>query len=88
MSKKNVLIIVPTYDEAKNISALIEQLFSLGISPCVLIVDDNSPDGTSGKVVKLQSKYPDLYLITRQHRLGLGGAYIEGFIYALRATTR
>lgn len=79
-----IIIIIPTYNEVKNISLLLEKLFSLGLNLSILIVDDNSPDGTSKIVTKLQSKYPQLNLITRASRLGLGSAYIEGFNYALK----
>jgi len=78
-----VLIIIPTYNEARNIPSLLKQIFSLDLNLSVLIVDDNSPDGTSEEVQKQQSKYPNLYLIKRSGKLGLASAYIEGFKYAL-----
>jgi dolichol-phosphate mannosyltransferase len=80
---KNIIIIIPTYNEVKNIKPLIEQLFFLALDLSLLIVDDNSPDLTSQIVENMQSKYPNLYLIKRKCRLGLGTAYIDGFRYAL-----
>lgn len=81
--KKNTIVIIPTYNEAKNISFLIKAIFFHYPEFFILIVDDDSPDGTSRQVRKLQNEYPNLYLITRERRLGLGSAYIEGFKYAL-----
>ncbi|MBU1862245.1 MAG: polyprenol monophosphomannose synthase [Candidatus Omnitrophica bacterium] len=79
----NIISIIPTYNEVTNIHSLIEQLFSLKITLDVLIVDDNSPDGTSQEVAKLQDTYSHLYLITRKNKRGLGSAYKKGFTYAL-----
>lgn len=80
---KGILIIIPTYNEKDNITPVLGRIYSLGISPSVLIVDDNSPDKTSEVIAKLQNNYPNLYLITRKRKMGLGSAYIEGFRYAL-----
>ncbi len=79
----NIIIVIPTYNEAKNIHILIENFFSLYNNFSILIVDDNSPDGTSLEVKKNQKKYSNLYLIKRNKKLGLGGAYIEGFRFCL-----
>lgn len=78
-----MLVIIPAYNEAKNIPSLLKQIFFLGLNLSVLIVDDNSPDGTSEEVKKQQSKYPHLYLLKRSGKRGLASAYIEGFKYAL-----
>jgi len=80
----NKLVIIPTYNEVKNIRLIIESIFSLEDNFSVLIVDDNSPDGTMYRVRQLQNKYNNLYLITRKCKMGLGSAYIEGFKYALK----
>lgn len=82
----NVVIILPTYNEAENINPLIQALqkvfTSLKQYHCsILVVDDNSPDGTAAKVGGLQKKYPNLYLLTGNKR-GLGTAYIRGMKYA------
>ncbi len=80
----NSLVIVPTYNERENIVLLISAIFSLPVSFDVLVVDDNSPDGTASLIEDMQQGYPDrLYLIKREGKLGLGTAYIAGFRYAL-----
>lgn len=77
-----ILTIIPTFNEAKNICPLIDQLFSLYPDLSVLVVDDNSPDKTSAIVLDLQRRYKKLYLITRLEKKGLGPAYQDGFKYA------
>jgi dolichol-phosphate mannosyltransferase len=81
---KSPWIVIPTYNEKGNIEEMICALFSLNIdSLSVLIVDDNSPDGTAGIVQSLQGQYPTLQLLVRSQKQGLGPAYIHGFTYAL-----
>lgn len=78
------LIIIPTYNEIENIEALIRRIFTLPRSFHLLIIDDNSPDGTAAKVQGLQEEYRgQLHLLQRKGKLGLGTAYIRGFKYAL-----
>ena len=77
------LIISPTYNEIKNISLLIENLFSINKDYDILIIDDNSPDGTGAKVKELQKQYPNLYIEERPKKSGLGTAYLFGFKWAL-----
>lgn len=78
------LVIIPTYNEIENIEAIIEAVFGLKKDFDILIVDDNSPDGTAAKVVELQNKYPNvLFLKVRKEKSGLGTAYIDGFKWAL-----
>ena len=78
------LVIIPTYNEIENIEAITGAVFALGAPFDVLIVDDNSPDGTADKVRELQAKYPGrLHLLLRREKLGLGKAYISGFQWAL-----
>ena len=77
------LIISPTYNERKNIKQLVDMVIGENPEMHLLIVDDNSPDGTGDKVKKLQTKYKNLYLETRPKKLGLGTAYIFGFKWAL-----
>ncbi len=76
------LIIIPTYNEADNITSLIPAIFALDLRVDILIVDDNSPDGTAEQVIKLQTTYPELYLLKRQQKDGLGRAYLDGFAFA------
>lgn len=78
------LVIIPTYNEVENIKNIIDTIFSLSIPFDILIVDDNSPDGTALEVKNLQSIYPKkLFLEIRDKKLGLGTAYIYGFKWAL-----
>jgi len=77
------IVIVPTYNEADNIESLIEKILSVDNSLNVLVVDDNSPDGTAEIVKKITEKDVRVHLIQRAGKLGLGTAYIEGFKYAL-----
>ncbi len=78
------LIIIPTYNEIENITAIIERVFSLPTPFEVLIVDDSSPDGTAQVVKNLQQKFSNrLWIEERKGKLGLGTAYIHGFKYAL-----
>jgi len=80
--KKN-LVIIPTYKEIENIERMVRKVFSLETRFDLLIVDDNSPDGTADKVIELQSEFPwKLHLIQRSGKLGLGTAYIAGFKWA------
>lgn len=84
MSFEHTIIIIPTYNEALNVKAMVEKLFSLYPRISVLIIDDNSPDNTAGIVLDLQKDYPTLHLIKREGKLGLGTAYISGFKWALQ----
>jgi dolichol-phosphate mannosyltransferase len=77
------LIISPTYNEIKNIEQLVDMVIGENPELHLLIVDDNSPDGTAEKVKKLQTEYKNLYLETRPKKSGLGTAYIFGFKWAL-----
>lgn len=84
--RKNVdsVVIIPTYNERENIVAIIEAVFALSLNFDVLIIDDNSPDGTADIVKKMQkSNGTRLHLIQRAGKLGLGTAYITGFKWAL-----
>ena len=77
------LIISPTYNERKNIKQLVDMVIGENPELHLLIVDDNSPDGTGEKVKKLQAEYKNLFLETRPKKSGLGTAYIFGFKWAL-----
>ena len=80
----NSVVIIPTYNEIENIENIIRAVFSLNKSFHILIVDDNSPDKTAGKVVELQSEFKDqLFLENREKKAGLGTAYVFGFKWAL-----
>lgn len=78
------LVIVPTYNEAENIDKLVRNVFAQQRSFDILVVDDNSPDGTATMVAALQNEFKDrLYLLRREGKNGLGTAYIAGFKWAL-----
>ena len=78
------LVIIPTYKERENASNILKAIFDLNQDFHVLIIDDNSPDGTAEIVKNIQSENADrLFLIERSGKLGLGTAYITGFQWAL-----
>ncbi len=77
------VIIIPTYNEFDNIHLIIEAISALPESFDILIIDDNSPDGTALKVKEIQPSNPNVHLLERSGKLGLGTAYITGFKWAL-----
>lgn len=78
------LVIIPTYNEIENIRAIIEAVMALSIPFDLLVVDDNSPDGTAAEVTKLMDRYTGrVHLLRREGKQGLGTAYIAGFKWAL-----
>ncbi len=77
------LVIIPTYNEKENIENIVRYVFSLNPVFDILIIEDNSPDGTAAIVKELQKEFSNLYLIERKGKLGLGTAYIAGFKWAL-----
>lgn len=84
LTEKKAIVVVPTFNEADNINKLLDEIFKLNIDNLdVLVVDDNSPDGTAQKVQDYQNKNPRVKLLQRPGKLGLGTAYITGFKYAL-----
>jgi dolichol-phosphate mannosyltransferase len=79
------LIIIPTYNEKENIERILRKVFSLPKSFHVLIVEDNSPDGTAAIVKSLMNEFSGrLFIEERKGKLGLGTAYIHGFKWALK----
>lgn len=78
------IVIIPTFNEIENIERIVHAVFQLQSNFHVLVVDDNSPDGTAQKVTELQKQYPDkLFLKVRKKKSGLGTAYVAGFKWAL-----
>ena len=77
------LVIIPTYNEEENIGKIIEAISSLELKFDILVIDDNSPDGTGDIVENLMQQYKNLNLINREAKLGLGTAYITGFKWAI-----
>ncbi len=81
---KKSLVIIPTYNEQENIERMIRKVFSLKTPFELLIIDDNSPDGTASIIKTLQIEFPKkLHLLEREGKLGLGTAYLTGFRWAL-----
>ncbi|MFC0262797.1 polyprenol monophosphomannose synthase [Fontibacter flavus] len=82
--QQDKLVIIPTYNELENIQEIILKVMGLEGDFDLLIIDDNSPDGTAEVVKNLKKDFPErLHLIQREGKLGLGTAYIEGFRYGL-----
>jgi len=79
--KRDTLVIVPTYNESKNVSNLLNPFVQSSFD--VLIIDDNSPDGTAEIVKNYIVKYSNIHLLERSGKLGLGSAYRDGFNWAL-----
>jgi dolichol-phosphate mannosyltransferase len=77
------IVIIPTYREKENIEAMVTAISSLPVKFDILIIDDNSPDGTADIVKNLLTSFPNLHLIERPGKMGLGTAYITGFDWAL-----
>lgn len=80
---KKILVIIPTYNEKENIENLLNQVLAAALQIDILVVDDNSPDGTARIVKNYQKTNPKVLLIERPKKMGLGSAYILGFKAAL-----
>jgi dolichol-phosphate mannosyltransferase len=83
MDEVSNIVIIPTFKERENIEAIVKSISSLAIAFDILIIDDNSPDGTADIVKDLQKSLRNLHLIERPGKMGLGTAYIAGFKWAL-----
>ena len=79
----DALVVVPTYNERDNLPSLAQRLLNLPTPVDVLVVDDNSPDGTGKMADELAAKHPTIHVLHRQQKDGLGRAYIAGFKWAL-----
>ena len=78
------IVIIPTYNEKENIEKIIRYVFNLPMTFHILVIEDNSPDGTADIVKRLMQEFPDrLFIEERKGKLGLGTAYIHGFKWAL-----
>lgn len=85
--KGKTVILLPTYNELKNIKLIIPEIFAAVPDVCVLVIDDSSPDGTGEEVRTLMNKYPNLALLSRPGKQGLGEAYRAGMLQVLADTT-
>ena len=79
---KKILVFSATYNEVKNIKDLIQKINKSYSKADILIVDDNSPDGTGKEILKLKKKIKNLFLISRKKKLGLDSAHKLGYDYA------
>lgn len=77
------LVILPTYNEKENINAIIPAVRAAGVDAHILVVDDNSPDGTGTAVRELMRSDPGVHLLMREKKAGLGKAYLAGFRWGL-----
>jgi glycosyltransferase involved in cell wall biosynthesis len=82
MKRNEILIFTPTYNEAENIRSLIEQLLKLGLPADILVIDDNSPDGTGDIIAKMMQNHPHLSLLKREGKQGIGTAHLAALRYA------
>jgi dolichol-phosphate mannosyltransferase len=80
---EKTLVIVPTYNERENLPRMAERLLKLPVPVDLLVVDDNSPDGTGKTADELAAKYPQIHVLHRAEKNGLGRAYVAGFKWAL-----
>lgn len=84
MQTSDSIVIIPTYNEKENIENIIRAVFGLQKVFHILVVEDNSPDGTADIVRRMQNEFPErLFMIERKGKLGLGTAYIAGFRWAI-----
>ncbi len=81
--KSNAVVVIPTFNERENIEALVESLLAESERVDVLIVDDNSPDGTGDIADSLAAKHTGVHVLHRKEKDGLGRAYCDGFEWAL-----
>ena len=81
-----VAVVIATYNERENVQALLPRLLQLDLQPDVVVVDDNSPDGTAAAVLDVSASFPRrVHLISRESKQGYGSAMIEGFSWALES---
>ena len=79
----NILVVTPTYNESENIEAFITEVLKQNGGIDILVVDDNSPDGTGAIVDRIHNANPRVHVLHRSGKMGLGTAYVEGFKFAI-----
>ena len=88
MSEERVLVIIPTFNERENVPRIVPLVLEQYAALDVLVVDDNSPDGTAEVALEMAREEPRLHVLRRQGKLGLGPAYLDGFRWALERKYR
>lgn len=83
MEVSHSLIVIPTYNEAENLESLVSAISGLDAGFEILVVDDNSPDGTGEIADRLSQELPGIHVLHRPGKMGLGTAYVEGFRWAI-----
>ncbi len=83
-NKRRALIVVPTYNERENLPLLVAELLKIDPPVDILVVDDNSPDGTGRLADEMAASHPNVHVLHRQGKLGLGTAYLDGFRWGLK----
>ena len=83
-TEKKILVFTATFNELDNIKELVGSIKKQPSDPDILIIDDNSPDGTSKEVKKLQNNFKNIFLIERDGKLGLDSAHKEAYEFALK----
>jgi dolichol-phosphate mannosyltransferase len=83
MADNSLLVIIPTYNEIENITPLVEEVFSRAPKAHILVVDDNSPDGTAAAVEKIAAVKPALHVLKRSGKLGGASAFLDGFSWGI-----
>jgi dolichol-phosphate mannosyltransferase len=78
-----ILIIIPTFNERENLPELVARLLDLPVKVDLLVVDDNSPDGTGALAEQFAREHPEIHVLHREEKNGLGRAYCAGFLWAL-----
>ena len=84
MAASQTIVIVPTYNEKENLPVVVERLMRLPVPVDLLVVDDNSPDGTGAAAARISEKNPRVHVLHRSAKNGLGRAYCAGFDWALK----
>lgn len=83
LKEKDLLVVIPTFNEAENIGIVVARVLGANGQIEILIVDDNSPDGTAAIVSRMGETDPRVHLLSREKKAGLGTAYVVGFKYAI-----
>lgn len=83
-AQRNFLVVIPTYNEAANITRIVPVILTQSPNIEILIVDDNSPDGTGRIVQEMKAADPRIHMLERSGKMGLGSAYVAGFKYAVK----